>query len=109
MTLPLLFVIGAITSNAMLFASPANTGRVLNTGLVMMLISLSFALSSLSEFKVSRFVTYIASIISFVLFAQSYSNNYQSIKSVFAQDEIRTQMIKDGYDAIPYFYQGKHK
>ena len=106
MTLPLLFVIGAIASNAMLFASPTNTGRVLNTGLVMMLVSLSFALNSISEFKASRFLIYVASILSFVLFAQSYANNYKSIKSVFAQDQIRTQMIKDGYDAIPYFYQG---
>ncbi|CAH5919791.1 hypothetical protein AI2916V1_4115 [Enterobacter cloacae] len=106
MTLPLLFVIGAIASNAMLFASPTNTGRVLNTGLVMMLASLSFALNSLSGFKVCRFAIYVSSVVSFVMFAQSYSNNYQSIKRVFAQDQIRTQMIKDGYDAIPYFYQG---
>ncbi len=106
MTLPLLFVIGAIASNAMLFASPTNTGRVLNTGLVMMLTALSFAINSLSEFKVRKYIIYTASCIALAIFIPSYINNYKSIKSVFVQDEIRTQMIKDGYDAVPYFYQG---
>ena len=104
-----MFLIAALISNAVLFATPQTTGRVLNTGLVLCLISLSFALNLLRNDKAFKYFLIISLIPLFALFLNSYINNYNNLKGVYEQDKIRTIMIKDGYNSVPIFYQGDVK
>lgn len=105
----LFLLIGSLASNAILFATPQTTGRVLNTGLVLALASLSFAINTIIDKKTVKYVYIAIALMVAIPFCESYINNYSNVKSVFAQDQIRTIMIKDGYSEVPIYYQGNIK
>lgn len=109
LSLSLFLLMGSLASNAILFATPQTTGRVLNTGLVLALASLSFAINAIIDKKPVKYAYIAITLMVAIPFSQSYVNNYSNLKSVFAQDQIRTIMIKDGYSEVPIYYQGDVK
>ncbi|HBM7638367.1 TPA: hypothetical protein LZ311_005717, partial [Enterobacter asburiae] len=105
--IPVILLLCACLSNAVLFVSPATTGRVLNTGLLLCIAALSLVSSSILEksfFKISSklYLTFIV-----VIFSISYHQNFHSLYGVYGQNMVRNEMIKNGEKSIPRFYQSQ--